>query len=122
MSFNVTLRQTASFRSEIDFGILYPKSKTMTREENREKQLALVEQWKQSGISQAKFTQENNIQILKFRYWVRQHSRQSKKEKSSFIEIGSFPTQEIVLRYPNGVELSLSHRVSVDILKSLIQI
>ena len=93
----------------------------MTREENREKQLALVEQWKQSGISQAKFTQENNIQILKFRYWVRQHNRLS-KEKSSFIEIGSFPNQEIMLRYPNGVELSLTHRVSVDVLKSLIQI
>ena len=93
----------------------------MTREEYREKQLALVVQWKQSGITQTKFAQENNIKILKFRYWVRQHSQQS-KEKSSFIEIGSFPAQEIVLRYPNGVELSLPPRVSVELLKSLIQI
>lgn len=93
----------------------------MTREENREKQLTLVAQWKQSGITQEKFALENNIQLIKFRYWVRQHNRQS-KEKSSFIEIGSFPAQEIVLRYPNGVELSLPSRVSVELLKSLIQI
>lgn len=91
----------------------------MIQQDKRSMMLTLVEQWQQSGMSQAKFAQIQNIKLVKFRYWIRRY-RQHENSGSGFIQLGSFSQQDINIRYPNGVELSLPMQTPVGLVKSLL--
>jgi hypothetical protein len=92
----------------------------MTFQEKRSMMLTLVEQWHQSGMSQAEFARVQNMTLVKFRYWVHKH-RQRENPGSEFIQLNGFSQQQgISIRYPNGVELSLPAQVPVAALKSLL--
>lgn len=89
--------------------------------------LALVESWKQSGMTQIEFTRRHHITLSKFRYWVHKSSAQNGDSLSSgFIRVSdngfslSGPTDEIRLHYPNGAWLSLPGRTTVAVLKTLV--
>ncbi|MBW6480574.1 MAG: hypothetical protein K0B37_14190 [Bacteroidales bacterium] len=43
----------------------------MTKSENREKKLALVERWAQSGQTQQQFCQQHDIKFSTFGYWLK---------------------------------------------------
>jgi len=81
---------------------------------------ALVNQWKESGLSQAEFAAQHNLTLVKFRYWV-QKLKPDTDIDSAFIQINGFESQGISLRYPNGVELLLPVQTPVGVLRSLIQ-
>jgi hypothetical protein len=93
----------------------------MTQLEKRSMMLSLVEQWQQSGMSQAEFAQVQNLTLIKLRYWIRKH-RQNENTTSAFIPLNGFAQQGISIRYPNGVELMLPVQVPAAILKSLVNI
>jgi hypothetical protein len=78
----------------------------------------LVDQWKSSGMSQADFAGQNNLTLVKFRYWIKKH--REGQDGSGFIQIARPMGHEINLRYPNGVELVLPGSTSLSALKSLI--
>ena len=80
----------------------------------------LVSQWKDSGLSQARFAEQHNLTLVKFRYWI-QKLTPAVDDDSAFIQINGFATQGISLRYPNGVELILPVQTPVAVLRSLIQ-
>ena len=92
----------------------------MTRTERMALMQLLVNQWKESGISQAKFAAQHNLSLVKFRYWIHKLKPDSESD-SAFIQLTGFSTQAISLRYPNGVELLLPVQTPVAILRSLIQ-
>jgi len=83
--------------------------------------LTLVEQWRSSGMSQAEFARENNLTVHTLRYWLYKGDRPP-KNPNSFLRL-SVPSvsQDIKLRYPNGVELHLPIGTPVSVLRSLIQ-
>ena len=81
--------------------------------------LTLVEQWRQSGLSQAEFARIQNIQTVKLRYWIYKHSK-AEYNNPGFIQLNGLPSSGISIRYPNGVELILPVQVSAGYLKSLI--
>jgi hypothetical protein len=91
----------------------------MSRTETREYMLQLVQQYHESGLSQAKFAKSKGIHLLKFRYWLNKNKTGQIKE-SPFIELNTQITQNISLRYPNGVELSIPPLTPVQVIKSLI--
>jgi hypothetical protein len=93
----------------------------MTQLEKRSMMLSLVDQWQQSGMSQAEFAQVQNLTLIKLRYWIRKH-RQNANPTSAFIPLNGFAQQVISIRYPNGVELMLPLQVPAAILKSLVNI
>lgn len=93
----------------------------MSRTENKEYMLQLVQQWKNSGISQAAFAKSKGIHILKFRYWL-QKSEGCQAKGAPFIELTNPAIQNINIRYPSGVEISLPSVTSIGLIKSLIEL
>ena len=92
----------------------------MTRTERTALMQSLVNQWKESGLSQAKFAAQHNLTLVKFRYWIHKLKPDTESD-SAFIQLNGFATQGISLRYPNGVELLLPLQTPVSVLRSLIQ-
>ena len=93
----------------------------MTLQDKRSQMTSMVEQWRQSGLSQAGFAQIQNVKLAKLRYWIHKQ-RQGDTPGSGFIQLNGFPSSGISIRYPNGVELILPAQVPAGYLKMLINI
>jgi hypothetical protein len=93
----------------------------MTLQDKRSQMITLVEQWRQSGLSQTGFAQVQNIKLSKLRYWIHKQ-RHGETDGSMFIELNGLPSSGISIRYPNGVELLLPSQVSAGYIKMLINI
>ncbi len=93
----------------------------MTFQAKRSQMTTMVEQWRQSGLSQATFAQIQNIKIAKLRYWIHKQ-RHVETNGSGFIQLNALPSSGISIRYPNGVELVLPAQVPAGYLKMLISI
>jgi hypothetical protein len=93
----------------------------MTLQDKRSHMTTMVEQWRQSGLSQAGFAQVQNVKLAKLRYWIHKQ-RQGELHGSGFIQLSGLPSSGISIRYPNGVELILPVQVPAGYLKMLINI
>jgi hypothetical protein len=93
----------------------------MTFQDKRSQMTAMVEQWRQSGLSQAGFAQVQNIKLAKLRYWIHKQ-RQGDTPGSGFIQLSGLTSSGISIRYPNGIELILPAQVPAGYLKMLINI
>jgi transposase-like protein len=91
---------------------------------------AVVEQWLHSGKTQIDFAKEHQMPINRLRYWIRHQrdielGKDCKRQQGSFVQINSDAAtthnQEIIIRYPNGVELRLSGQTQVSVLQNLIK-
>jgi transposase-like protein len=91
----------------------------MTLQEKRTRMLSLIDNWKESGMSQVEFAREHQIGLAKFRYWINQQ-RKGQAAGPAFVELNSFSQTGIRIRYPNGVELCLPAQTSVVVIRSLI--
>jgi len=89
----------------------------MTRQDKRAMMHTLVEQWQQSGMSQAEFARVQNLSLIKFRYWIHRFRQQ---EDSGFIQLKGFSGTDMIIRYPNGVELTLPGQTPVGVIRLLI--
>ena len=72
-------------------------------------------------MSQSDFARTHQVNLAKFRYWVNAQ-RKGTGNTPAFIELKGFPKQEIIIRYPNGVELILSAQTPAIVLRSLINL
>ena len=81
--------------------------------------LSLVDRWQQSGLSQAEFASNNDINAFTLRYWINK-SRRKDDGGSSFIQINDPIGAPVCLRYPNGVELLLPVHTPVHMIKGLV--
>jgi transposase-like protein len=93
----------------------------MTRQENKDKMASIVQNWKESGLSQAEYAKTHGIKLVTLRYWILKN-RQSADDQPAFIQLNGISSQAIHLRYPNGVELFLPVQASAGLLRSLIHI
>jgi hypothetical protein len=95
--------------------------KSMTRQENKSKMAAIVQNWQESGQSQAEYSRTHDIKLVTLRYWILK-LRHPGDDQSDFIQINGINAQDIHIRYPNGVELFLPVQASAGLLRSLIHI
>jgi len=78
----------------------------MGNTQQKEKMLEHVTLWKSSGLNQAAYAKQEDINVHNFRYWIKKDQRGA-RPFDGFVHIGQVPATEISLRYPNGVELYL---------------
>jgi hypothetical protein len=78
------------------------------------------EQWKQSGLSQKKFCEQNSIAYHHFHYWYKRHrTRQASDSGGEFVPItvNAAPLQcSIELQLPDGKKVSFYQPIAVDYL------
>lgn len=88
--------------------------------EKTERKLALVKQWRSSGMSQKEFCLEAGIKLGTFSYWV-SRSKESEKGFVPLVPKKDNPTKEIELIYPNGVKIKVPSG-DIGILAQLIRL
>jgi hypothetical protein len=94
----------------------------MDTKENASANLSLAQQWKSSGMTQIDYARTNNIPIHTLRYWLYKH-KGSVSDEGSFLRLKDLSTvNEIVLRYPGGVELRLPSATPLSVIKQLISL
>jgi hypothetical protein len=80
----------------------------MTREENRQHWLTLLQQQADSGQSQAEFCQQRQIKIATFQYWRKRLRAQDTDNRVLPVHIVSEHASEpehLILTLPNGATL-----------------
>lgn len=96
----------------------------MTLKERQKQMQEMVLQWETSGKSVTQFITENKINKSTFYYWVAKHrKKKNTKSQDSFVQL--YPessTTEMVVRYPNGVEVFLPVNTSAQTLIQLIRL
>ena len=104
------------------------------RQRKKTEMYPLVKKWQQSGQSQKAFSKAHGLKAHTLQYWVKkyekEHSSKSlSKDTSQFVpllvsnqggDVGK--STQIKLSYPNGVRLELPSQVSLNYLKTLIQL
>lgn len=103
----------------------------MQRENKRTMMFKLIEQWRQSGMSQIKFAKSKNIKLRKFCYWIKRYKQsqqdqqepvqQAQSNDTGFIELSGISSQNILIRYPNGVEISIPVQLPADYVRTLVK-
>ena len=95
--------------------------------QTQEDMFKVISSWKQSGLSQKAYCQQNNIRYHVFHYWYKRYRHQQSAVKdNTFVSLNvkssSFPVSnsamEILL--PDGKRILFHQPVSIDFLKALI--
>ncbi len=79
-----------------------------------------VVRWHSSGLSQAAYAKQEDINLHTFRYWVKK-GQQEAQPFDGFVHLGQVPAADISLRYPNGVELYLPAQTPAKTILRLIK-
>lgn len=94
--------------------------------EVRKKKFEMIQEWKQSGLSQTEYCRQNAIIHHSFYYWYkcyRQHHGDSGISDSSFVKLRIEKTSQsslVEVHFPEGIRLLFHEAVSVNYLKALI--
>ena len=95
----------------------------MNIDRNNSQVEAIVASWYNSGMTQVEYAKSNNLSIHSLRYWLYKRKKSTQNNSAGFVQLKDiFREQEIVLRYPNGVELSIPAQTSLTALKVLINL
>ncbi|MBK9290750.1 MAG: hypothetical protein IPM52_03860 [Bacteroidetes bacterium] len=92
----------------------------MIRKERKDKMFFLVEQWEQSGQSQRSFAMANGMKLYTLRYWVKKY-RSKEQAAGGFVQLNGPCSTNLLIRYPNGIELHVPLSTPVSLLKCLIR-
>ena len=94
----------------------------MSPQEKTTMMVLLAERWPESGLTQARYAQANNLSVHTLKYWLYKRKRTG-NASGGFIQIKEFSMgQDFVLRYPNGVELKISSNTPIPVIKSLVNL
>ena len=93
----------------------------------QEDMFKMVGSWKQSGLSQKAYCEQNNIRYHVFHYWYKRYrDEQDAGEDVAFIPLNvkpstfPVPNSAIEILCPDGKRILFHHTVSSDFLKALI--
>ena len=78
--------------------MIFAVKNNMSRTENKNYMLQIVQQFHESRISQAEFAKSKGIHILRFRYWL-QKSKEYQVKEAPFVELTGQILPDISLRY-----------------------
>lgn len=100
----------------------------------KEEMYLAVGLWKESGLSQRKYSLQNDIRYNTFKSWVKKYNGEKKSEKArqatTFLPVQVKATpldqpierlnKEITITYPSGIEVKCPVDISVVQLKTLL--
>jgi hypothetical protein len=95
-------------------------------EQLRQQNLAMIDAWQQSGLSQKQYCLQNNIAYHIFHYWYKRYrDKQAGNggDPAGFIPLivnGASSTGYVELQFPDGKKILFHGPVSVDYLKAMI--
>lgn len=91
----------------------------MSRVEKTTKMLAMVNQFRASGMTQEQFVNDRGIAISVLRYWLAKSRQES--NGPGFIQLDGIIQQEFRIVYPNGIELFVPTQTPIAQIQQLIQ-
>ncbi len=91
----------------------------MSREEKVSMMLAMVDQYRASGLTQEQFSREQGIAISVLRYWLSKFRQEN--NGPGFIQLDGIIHQEFRIVFPNGVELFVPTQTPIADIQQLIQ-
>ena len=97
-------------------------------EQTQTQMFAMVASWKQSGLSQKQYCEQNNIRYYVFHYWYKRYKDiQAPEKDAGFVALNVKPSLSsdscnagIELLLPDGKRILFHQPVSSDYLKALI--
>lgn len=63
----------------------------------------LVEQWRQSELSQAEFVRQQHLVMSQFSYWKRKFERVRQPDRGAFVAVTGAATMSVRVHHPNGL-------------------
>ena len=95
--------------------------------QTQQEMFSMIDLWKQSGLSQKAYCEQNNIRYYVFHYWYKRYrDQQGAVEDSTFVPLNvkpsTFPVSNsaIEILLPDGKRILFHQPVSADYLKALI--
>ena len=94
--------------------------------EVRQQMFELIEQWKQSGLSQNAFCERQSIRFHKFYYWYKCYRKQYDMADNNSVDFVKLKVEEpraassVEIHFPGGVRVLFHEPVSSNYLKTLI--
>jgi hypothetical protein len=70
-----------------------------------EQMLALVNDYRGSGMTQKEFCKEAGVGMAKLNYWISKSREAS--QPAGFVPLGSNTRKEVTLEYPSGVKIAV---------------
>ena len=95
--------------------------------EVRRQMFAMIELWKQSGLSQRSFCEKESLKFYTFYYWFKLYRQQAKTadSKSGFVKLQiekkTAAAALVEIHFPGEVRLFFHEPVSPEYLKTLIR-
>jgi hypothetical protein len=104
------------------------KSQQSSLSKRARQMFQVIERYRQSGMTQEHFCESEGFALSTLQYWISRHKHHHSAPDNSrpFVELKAqspaLPDEDdtIVLKYPNGVTLSLSGAIDLVNLKELI--
>lgn len=101
-------------------------------QEQREEKFAMIQRWKESGLTQQKFCQQETISFNNFYYWLKKFRKQVEKSPAKFIKLkrpqnlnsnkpGNVSTDSVFseIIFANGNRLRFFNAIEIAQLKTL---
>ena len=90
--------------------------------ETRQQMFEVIELWKQSGLSQRAFCEQQSLKFHTFYYWYKRHKQENNNDssQSSFLKLQVVAASSVEIHFPGGIRLVFHEAVSSGYLKSLI--
>jgi len=91
----------------------------------QQQMFAMIASWKQSGLSQKQYCEQNNIRYYVFHYWYKRYKDEQRGVKDAgFVSLNVQPSPsfnaDVELLMPDGKRILFHQAVSSDYLKALI--
>ena len=93
-------------------------------QQTRQQMIGMIVSWKQSGLSQKQYCEQNNVRYYVFHYWYKRY-REVKERSFIPLDVPSSPvsstgTAEVEIVLADGKRILFHHPVSSDYLKAVI--
>lgn len=82
----------------------------------------LMNQWEESGTTQAAFCEAHQITLSTFSYWRGKYLKSTNPPPSDFVKLAPEWPSSLEVVYPNGVKVCTSNHLDFAILRALIQL
>ncbi len=93
--------------------------------ETRQQMFETIELWKQSGLSQRAFCEQQFLKVHTFYYWYKRHKQENNNDnsQSAFLKLQIaklMAASSVEIHFPGGIRLVFHEPVSSSYVKSLI--
>ena len=102
----------------------------------KEEMYPLITLWKESGLNQSQYCKQEKISYYIFKYWLQKYRKQESTAKqnppTTFLPVqipstakvstDPIPKEDIVINYPNGVQVRCPVNIETAQLKALIKL